>query len=69
MAKNKKKKKKYRGFWIFVKIQFVLMILVLGAVAYYYYGGYAKQIKNLQNEALEKVHQSSTVLQLLFKMI
>ena len=59
MAKNKKKKKKYRGFWIFVKIQLVLMILVLGAVAYYYYGGYAKQIKNLQNEALEKVHQSS----------
>lgn len=59
MAKKKKKKKKYRGFWIFVKIQMVLMILVLGAVAYYYYGGYAKQIKELQRNALEKVHQSS----------
>ena len=59
MARKKKKKKKYRGFWIFVRIQLLLMIIVLGALAYYYYGGYAKEIKNLQNEALKKVHQSS----------
>ena len=59
MARKKKKKKKYRGFWIFVRIQLLLMFIVLGALAYYYYGGYAKDIKKLQTEALEKVHQSS----------
>ena len=30
----KKKKKKYRGFWIFVKVQFVLSLLVLGGLGY-----------------------------------
>ena len=37
----KKKKKKYRGFWIFVKVQFVLSLLVLGGLGYYVLGGYA----------------------------
>ena len=59
MPKKRKKKRKYRGFWIFAKIQLLLMLIVIGAIAYYYYGGYAKEIKSLQNKALEKVHNSS----------
>ena len=58
MAK-KKKKKKYRGFWLFVKIQAVLMIIVLGACAYYFFGGYAKEVQELKADA-EKLVRAST---------
>ena len=60
MARKKKRKKKYRGFWRFIKFQIFLMCLVLAGVAYYYLGGYAKQIKELQAEA-EHYVKTSTV--------
>lgn len=58
--KKMKKKKKNRVFWLFVKIQIFLMILVLLGVAYYFYGGYAKQITKLQSRAQEKVRESTS---------
>ena len=48
---GKKKKRKYRKFWLFVKIQFVLLLIVLGAGAYYFFGGYAQEVKGLKTEA------------------
>lgn len=59
MAKKKKKKKKYRFFWFFAKFQIFLMFLVIGALAYYYFGGYAEQIQKLHSEAVDLVHSSS----------
>ena len=29
---KKKRKKKYRGFWLFVKLQIVLILLVIGGL-------------------------------------
>ena len=58
MAK-KKKKKKYRPFWIFAKIQLVLFLLVAVGTGWYFLGGYAEEIKGLQREA-EQLVRSST---------
>lgn len=59
MSRKKKKKKKYRGFWRFIKFQIFLMCLVLGGLAYYYLGGYAQQISQLKSEAEQYVKTSS----------
>lgn len=45
------KKKKYRKFWLFAKIQMVLFLLVAGAGLYYTFGGYGKEIRALGREA------------------
>lgn len=57
--KKKKKKKKYHGFWVFVKIQAVLLLLVLGGCAYYFYGGYAQEVRELKAEAEQLVRTST----------
>ena len=57
MSKTKKKKK-HRLFWHFFRIQLVLLVLVLGAAAYYFYGGYGKQVEELRQEAVRLVRQS-----------
>ena len=57
MAK-KKKQKKHRVFWFVVKLQIVLMLLVLGALGYYFFGGYASQIADFQKEAKQLVASS-----------
>ncbi|MBO5258909.1 MAG: PBP1A family penicillin-binding protein [Agathobacter sp.] len=49
--KKKKKQKKHRVFWFFVKIQVVLILLVLGAIGYYFGSGYAEEVEALQKEA------------------
>lgn len=59
MSRKKKRKKKYRGFWRFIKFQIFLMCLVLGGLAYYYLGGYAQQISQLKAEAEHYVKTSS----------
>lgn len=58
MARKKRKKKKYRVFWFFVRLQFFLMALVVAALGYYFYGGYAKQVQSMQAEAASFVRQS-----------
>lgn len=55
---GKKKKKKYRGFWIFAKIQLVLFLLVAGAVAYYFLGGYGEEVEAMRSEAAQLVRQA-----------
>ena len=57
MSKTKKKKK-HRLFWHFFRIQLVLLVLVLTAAAYYFYGGYGKQVEELNQEAVRLVRQS-----------
>lgn len=59
MSHKKKTKKKYRGFWIFIRIQVVLILLVLGAIAYYFLGGYATTVKELSTEAKKLVREST----------
>lgn len=59
MSKRKKKrKKKYRVFWFFAKLQLLLLVLVAGALGYYYFGGYAQKVSELQAEAKRLVSQS-----------
>ena len=59
MSHKKKTRKKYRGFWIFIRIQVVLILLVLGAIAYYFLGGYATTVKELSTEAKKLVREST----------
>ena len=58
MAK-KKKKKKYRAFWIFFRVQFILLLLLVAGVCWYFMGGYAGQIKSMQQEAQQLVRSSN----------
>ena len=58
MAKKKKSKKQKR-IWRFLKIQIVLIILVVGALLYYYFGGYASQISAMSKEAESFVSKST----------
>lgn len=51
MAKQKKRRKKYRGFWIFFKVQLLLLLLIAAAAAYYFGGGYAQTIAQLKEDA------------------
>lgn len=55
---KEKKKKPHRKFWIFFRIQLVLLFLVIFAFGYYYLGGYAGEIKELRASA-ESIARSS----------
>ena len=57
MAKTKKKKK-HRLFWHFFRIQLVLLLLVLGAIGYYFLGGYGEEVQQLKADAIRLVRQS-----------
>ena len=58
MAKQKKKKK-YRGFWIFFKIQLFLLLLLVGVAVYYFAGGYANEVRLLKEDADSLVARSN----------
>lgn len=61
-AKEKKAKRKRttgEKLWLFVKIQFLLMLLFISLVAYYYVNGYASEVKGLRDEAVFFVSHSS----------
>ena len=57
--KKKKTKKSNRVFWIAVRIQIALMVVILGFVGYYYLGGYAKTIKGLKSDAINLVERAT----------
>ena len=59
MTKQKKTRKKYRGFWIFFKLQLLLLLLLVAAAAYYFAGGYAQTISELKDDADLLVAKSS----------
>ena len=56
--KKKKKKKQHRVFWFFIKLQIFLMVLILGGLCFYYFGGYADKVAKLHSEAVELVQKS-----------
>ena len=56
--KKKAKRKTHKVFWIFVKLQMVLMALVLAALGYYYLGGYATEVQALKTQAENMVKSS-----------
>ena len=61
MAKKVKKtrKKKHRGLRVLLYSQIFLILVALGALAYYYYGGYAKTVSKLHEDAIELVRNST----------
>ena len=59
MAARKKRKKKYRSFWIFVKLQAVLLFVVAAGAFWYFFGGYGEEIKELKTEAVRLVRSST----------
>lgn len=58
MAKQKKKKK-YKVLRLFLKFQIVFFLLLAGAVAYFYFGGYAGEVEAMKNEAARLVRNST----------
>lgn len=57
MAK-KKKKKKYRRFWRFIRVQIVLLAVIVAGLCYYYLGGYASSVQEMEREAKSFVAKS-----------
>ena len=55
----KKEPKPHRGFWIFFRIQLILLLLVIAGVLYYLFGGYAGEIRALKKSG-EQIARSST---------
>ena len=47
---------KHRGLRVFIRIQLVLMLAVIAAIAYYYVGGYASEVSRLHDEAVQLVN-------------
>ena len=60
MAKRKKAKK-HRLFWFLVKLQMFLMLVVVAGFLYYNYGGYAKQLQEIRQDAVRLVRESTDV--------
>lgn len=58
MAKKQKEKKPHRKLWLFIKIQMVLILLFIGAITYYYVGGYANKLNAMRTEATKLVNDS-----------
>lgn len=54
-----KEKKKYRLFWLFVKVQIVLLAFVAAGLLYYFFGGYGKEIRGMREEAHRLVRDST----------
>lgn len=55
---KKKRKKKYRLFWFFAKVQLFLLSLGILGVVVLYATGYGEKIEDLRKDALQKVAQS-----------
>ena len=54
-----KKKKKHRFFWLMIKLQIILIIMVVAGIIVYKYGGYADQLQALRTEAVKLVRESN----------
>lgn len=55
---KKKKKKKHRLFWMAVKLQMLLMLVVVAGLFIYNYGGYAEKLQKIRQEAVQLVRTS-----------
>lgn len=57
-TEKEKEEKQHRVFWFFIKLQIFLMVLILGGLCFYYFGGYADKVAKLHSEAVELVQKS-----------
>ena len=57
MAKHKKKKK-FRILRLFIKLQIIFILIVGAGLAYFYFGGYAKDVQAMKEEAVSIVKHS-----------
>lgn len=57
MAKNKKKNN--TKLKVILITQIILLLLILGALSFYFFGGYAKKVKALQDDAIALVNAST----------
>lgn len=55
MSAKKRKKSKTKRLWTIVKIQFFLVFLVLATIGVFYGSGYAREVSDLKEEAIELV--------------
>ncbi len=55
----RKHRKKHRFFWFVIKLQIFLMILVVGAVGYFYFSGYEAQVSALKQQAVAIVSETN----------
>ena len=58
-TKKKKKKGRHKGLRVFLFVQLFLMGFVLVVLGWYYFGGYAKKVSDLRNQAIELVESST----------
>ena len=59
MAKKRKKSKREKRIWRFLRIQIFLILLVLGAILFYYLSGYAAKVASMRKEAATFVSKST----------
>ena len=59
MAKKRKKSKREKRIWRFLRIQIFLILLVLGAILFYYLSGYASKVASMRKEAATFVSKST----------
>ncbi|MDD6058488.1 MAG: PBP1A family penicillin-binding protein [Clostridiales bacterium] len=59
MSGKKKKRKKHRAFWLFVKLQFILFLVVVAGVAYSLFGSYGKDVQAMKDKAYRTVRDST----------
>ncbi len=57
--KKHKKKKKFRVLRLVLKLQIIFILLVAAGVAFFYFGGYAKEIQAMREEAVSIVKHSN----------
>lgn len=57
---KKKKPKKHRLFWLTVKLQIILMLVVVAGLFLYNFGGYAAKLQELRQEAVRLVRESDS---------
>ncbi len=58
-TKEQKRKNRTKRLWRFLRLQIVLILLVIGAVTYYYAAGYAVKVKSMHEEAVSLVSKST----------
>lgn len=57
-TEKEKEEKAASRFLVFIKLQIFLMVLILGGLCFYYFGGYADKVAKLHSEAVELVQKS-----------
>lgn len=59
VKRNKRKKKKHIVLWIFLTLQILIILAVVGAIVFYYQGGYSKRVDAMREDARQLVAATS----------